>query len=129
MQFPTQLWVVTTIGVEFFANPQKAWSWLERIPDLDPGESSQRRKRKRHPRSRWRRPTVGPGPPTVEEAQEERQKVVVAVALMGDSLLSNMLPARETSREQMDSDKESAASTHSSVILLVVTPGTADGRI
>ncbi|KAJ1154002.1 hypothetical protein NDU88_006759 [Pleurodeles waltl] len=129
MQFPARLLVVTTTGMEFFATPQEAWSWLECMPDLDPAESSQRRKRKRRPRSHQRRPTVGAGPPTAEEVQEEWQRVVAAVALMGDSSLSNMSPSRETSREQTDLANESAASTHSSVILWVVTPGTADELI
>ncbi|KAJ1099869.1 hypothetical protein NDU88_004963 [Pleurodeles waltl] len=127
--FLARLWVVTTTGVEFFANPQEAWSWLERMPDLDPGELFQRRKRKRRPRSQWRRRTVGPGPPTAEEAQEEWQRVVATVDSMEDSPLCNMSPARETSREQMDSHNESAASTHLSVILPVVTLGTADELI
>ncbi|KAJ1154482.1 hypothetical protein NDU88_007234 [Pleurodeles waltl] len=127
MQFPIRTQVVTTTGVEFFASLQEAWSWLERMPDLDPGESSQRQKR--HPRSRRRRPTVGPGSPTAAEAQEERQRMVAEVASLGDSPLSNMSPAREMSREQTDSDNESAASTHLSVILPVVTPSTSDELI
>ncbi|KAJ1096610.1 hypothetical protein NDU88_001745 [Pleurodeles waltl] len=79
--------------------------------------------------TRRRLSTTGPGPLTAEEAQEERQRVVAAVALMRDSSLSNLSPAREMIKEQTDSDSESVASTHSSVILPVVTPGTSDELI
>ncbi|KAJ1100798.1 hypothetical protein NDU88_005873 [Pleurodeles waltl] len=129
MHFPARLGVVTQIGVEFFTTPQEAWVWLERMPDLYPGGPFQRWKRKRRLRSHRRQSTARPGPPTAQEVQEEWQRVVAAVALMGDSSLSNMSPAQELSREQTESDSESAASTHSSVIFPVVTPGTADELI
>ncbi|KAJ1164037.1 hypothetical protein NDU88_004484 [Pleurodeles waltl] len=129
MQFPAQLRVVAPMGVEFFNSPQEVWSWLDLLPNLAPSGPSQHRKRKLRPRSNQRVLSARINPPTAEEVQEERQWVVAAVASLGGSSLSNMSPTREVSGEQTDSDNDSLASSHSSVVLPAVTPGTANERI
>ncbi|KAJ1162036.1 hypothetical protein NDU88_002515 [Pleurodeles waltl] len=93
---------------------------------MDLGSPSRRHKRKRRLHSRQRQSSTKTGPPTAEDPQEDEQRVVAAVASMGGSSLSNMSPTREMSKEQTESDSKSTASAHSSMLLPVVTLGTAD---
>ncbi|KAJ1131223.1 hypothetical protein NDU88_009562 [Pleurodeles waltl] len=78
-------------------------------------------KRKRRPRFCRMRPSALVSPPT-----EEVQKVVAAVNLLGGSSQESVAPSQGAFEERTDSDSESTALEPSSVILPVVTLGTAD---
>ncbi|KAJ1210920.1 hypothetical protein NDU88_006282 [Pleurodeles waltl] len=84
------------------------------------------RQRKCRPQSHKKQPSARIDPPTAEEAQEERQRVVAVVASPGGSPLSTMSLTRWVSGEQMDSDNETTTSAHSSMVLLAVTQRTVD---
>ncbi|KAJ1213408.1 hypothetical protein NDU88_001045 [Pleurodeles waltl] len=93
---------------------------------------SQHNKRKRRPRSRRRQPSHKIDPPTPKEAQEERQRVMAAVALLGrpPEASSSTVPSNlQRDDEHSDSDSETATSAQPSIVLPVVTPNTADELI
>ncbi|KAJ1146330.1 hypothetical protein NDU88_012607 [Pleurodeles waltl] len=67
--------------------------------------------------------------PPQEEMQKECQKVVAAVTSLGGWSSGPMSLSQGDSEERTDFDSESTASAHSSVVLTVVPPGTADELI
>ncbi|KAJ1115672.1 hypothetical protein NDU88_003894 [Pleurodeles waltl] len=121
--------MITPSGVEFFSDLEEAWAWLESRLDSDPNTMSHHHKKNRRPRLRRRQLSHRIDPPTPKDAQEERQWLMAAVAqLGGTSDGSDMASPSNLQKEdeQSDSDGETATSTQSSVVLPVVTPGTAD---
>ncbi|KAJ1174212.1 hypothetical protein NDU88_006034 [Pleurodeles waltl] len=78
-------------------------------------------------RQRQEEPHLNP-----DEVQKERGRVIEAVAMLGEGpRRSNMASPLSSQKEDdhSDSGNETATSTQSSVILPVITPGTADGII
>ncbi|KAJ1081301.1 hypothetical protein NDU88_001483 [Pleurodeles waltl] len=129
MPFPARLRVVNPTGTEFFSTPEDTWSWLESQTTPDPTNISQHDKKRRRPRSRRRQVTHKSDPPNPDEVQKESRRVVEAVAMLGEGTRrSNMASPLSSQKEDdhSDSDNENATSTQSSVILSVITPGTAD---
>ncbi|KAJ1165685.1 hypothetical protein NDU88_006102 [Pleurodeles waltl] len=132
LQDDHKLRVVTPTGTELLSTPEDTWSWLETHTTSDPTNDSQQDKKQRRHRSRRRQATPKRTPPNPDEVQTERQRVVEAVAMLGEGpRRSNMASPLSSQKEDdhLDSDNETATSTQSSGILPMITPGTADDII
>ncbi|KAJ1083879.1 hypothetical protein NDU88_004034 [Pleurodeles waltl] len=85
--------------------------------------------KRRRPRPTMHQPTYRGDPPTADEVLSERRQAMEAAARIGgearrSEAASPQSPQKED--EHSDSDSEIATSTQSSILLPVITPGTAD---
>ncbi|KAJ1173480.1 hypothetical protein NDU88_005312 [Pleurodeles waltl] len=85
--------------------------------------------KRRRPRPTRHQPTYRRDPLTMDEALNERRQAMEAAARIGGATgRSGITPPRSPQKEDehSDSDSETATSTQSSILLPVITPGTAD---
>ncbi|KAJ1088055.1 hypothetical protein NDU88_001214 [Pleurodeles waltl] len=85
--------------------------------------------KRRRPKPTRHQPTYRRDPPTADEVFNERRQAMEAAARIGGEAgrpgaASPRSPQKED--EHSDSDSETMTSTQSSILLPVITPGTAD---
>ncbi|KAJ1083002.1 hypothetical protein NDU88_003163 [Pleurodeles waltl] len=129
MQFPARLRVVAPSGTELYSTPVETWAWLESRLTSEPNANPQHRVKRRRPRPTRHQPTYRRDPLTMDEALNERRQAMEAAARIGGATRrSAITPPRSPQKEDehSDSDSETAMSTHASILLPMITPGTAD---
>ncbi|KAJ1199772.1 hypothetical protein NDU88_003605 [Pleurodeles waltl] len=128
MLFPARLRVVTLTGT-VFSTPEDAWSWLESQTTPDLTNNVQQDKKLRRTRSRRRQVTQRSDPPKPDEVRKEIRRVVEGVAMLGGRARGTNIASPLSSQKgdnYSDSDNGTEISTHSSIILPMITPGTSD---
>ncbi|KAJ1155581.1 hypothetical protein NDU88_008310 [Pleurodeles waltl] len=110
-------------------HPEETWTWVEARSTSLLSADPQHGARRRHPKSGTRRTTYRSDPPTAEKTQKERRQAMEAAAMTGGGAgRSEASSPQSTQREDehLGSDNETMTSSRSSVLLPMVTPGTAD---
>ncbi|KAJ1136786.1 hypothetical protein NDU88_003200 [Pleurodeles waltl] len=85
--------------------------------------------KRRQPISTRHQPTYRGNPPTADEVLNERRQAMEAAArIVGEVGMSEAASPQSPQKEEehSESDSETATSTQSSILLPVITPGTAD---